>query len=193
MELLNDVWITLAPSDVVRALDQGSPEPPPDELARTIQAFHDQRRAEAAYELIDPPGSPLSAETSRAVGAESGVAAVAATLGSGVEGLASLEWGPACLRAGLAQLEAFVCYRIMKRLGVRKLNLGTPLVPGGAAAPDLEIQNVLDLLGSDPLGIRVENGGLRPTWSLAFLYPVSRAPAKAGSCSSCTKDCALRR
>jgi len=193
MEVLKDIWITLDPAEVIRALPEGSPEPSSGALARTIEAFHESRRAEAAFEVIEPTRSPLSAETALAVGAEAGVAAVAATLGEGVEGLAGLDWGRACLRAGLAQLEAFVCYRIMKRLGTRKLNLGPPLVPGGAAAPELTLPGVLDLLDPDPLGIRVEGGVLKPAWSLAYLYPVSPSPAKTSSCSSCTKDCALRR
>jgi hypothetical protein len=193
MEVLNDIWITLDPAEVVRALPEGTPEPPSQALARTMEAFHQKRRAEAAFEIIEPTGSPLLPETIRAMGAESGVAAVAATLGAGVEELASLDWGQACLKAGLAQLEAFVCYRIMKRVGTRKLNLGPPLVPGGAAAPGLKLQGVLDLLGPNPLGIRVEDGMLKPTWSLAYLYPVGLAPAKASSCASCSKDCALRR
>ncbi len=188
MIVLDDIWITLSEVDV---LAQAAASAPPDEnLARALEAFHRAREAKGVFAFIEPAQSPLALP-----GAEAGVVAVAATLGAKVEALEGRPWMAACLKAGLFQLEAFIHYRVLKRLAPRRLCPGFPIVPGGALAPQLKPTDVLDLLPKNPSGVRAEKGRLWPTWSLAYLYPVSAKidEVRTNPCAACHKDCALRR
>ncbi len=186
MVVLDDIWITLEKRDV-------DPEGETEGLKEALDAFHQTRRARGAFEIIDPKDSPLPPDQ-----AEAGVVAVAATLGEEVERLIGMPWLEECLKAGLFQLEAYLNYRIQKFIAPKKLFIGHPAVPGGAAAPELKLDQVLALLPGNGLGLSVQHSAdgdtLRPTWSIAYLYPLGRQPAEAANpCAGCSKDCALRR
>jgi hypothetical protein len=186
MDVLDDIWITLTPNEVVEC----DPAAAGVDLSAVLAAFHQARRAQAAFELREPQASPLPSGL-----APQGAVAVALTLGPEVDRLPDLPGREACLKAGLAQLEAYVNYRLTRRLAAKKLYLGQVVVPGGALAPDLSPAQVLDLLPGNPLGLQVEGEAFRPAWSMAYLYPVtSRADQPFPSaCAACHKDCALRR
>ena len=158
------------------------------EIEAAIEAFHGSRQARAEYEVLPLEKSPLPVSQ-----AESGAVAVAATLGERVGELSGLPALEPCLKAALAQLQDYLNYRIMKLLAPKKLHLGWPVVPGGAAATTLTYEEVLDLLPDSHSGVRAEDGRLAPAWSLVFLYPIGPKPDKFSACASCSKDCALRK
>ncbi|MBW1713381.1 MAG: hypothetical protein JRJ59_09575 [Deltaproteobacteria bacterium] len=188
--ILNDIWITLDQAEVRAHLPQTADQADPDLLQPALDAFHQARQAQGVFETIGPELSPLPLGQ-----ADSGAVAVAATLGPEVDKLEDRPWMKQVLMAGLAQLEAFLNYRIKKRLALRNLFLGQPVVPGGPAGPELTLDQVLDLLGKNPLGLEVRGDHLFPPWSLAYLYPVSSSAdqVQARACASCQKDCALRK
>lgn len=178
--ILTDIPILLEPTDI--ALPDGTALP--DGL---LDRFHTLCRAAGAYELIDSADSPLAE-------GESGAAAVAVTLGSGVDELGQTEAGRAVLKAALFRLEAYLNYRLQKYLAPKHLYLGHPAVPGGAAAPDLTADQVLTRLPAEKLGVSWADGRLSPQWSIAYFYPIHLAPAdKPAACAGCRKDCAIRR
>jgi|GEM_PF-3200307 len=189
MNVLQDIWITLSPEDVL-----AQPPAPPaagrESLVQALEAFHRARRAEAAFEVLQAGQSPLGPTA-----APGGAVVVAATLGPEVGRLDLGPWGERLIKAGLFQLEAYVSYRIQRYL--RPLNLfpGGPVVPGGAAAPELTAEAVLRLLPDSPLPVRAAGQSLEPAESLVWLYPLFDQPplAKPSPCSSCAKDCALRK
>ena len=186
MPFIADIWITLSPREVAGFRSKNDPEYSDQEVQTALETFHRTREAKADYEILDPAQSPLLPDAP-----PSGVVAVAATLGRSVESV-DLPALDLCLKAALAQLQAYLNYRIVKRLAPKKLHLGWPVVPGGAAAPDLTYGQVLDLLPQAGSGVRLKEGRLDPAWSLVYLYPVSPKPDKTSSCASCRKDCALR-
>ncbi len=188
MPFLDDIWITLSLEEVAGFQKDDSPGCSELELLAAMEAFHQSREARADYELVPPEKSPLPADK-----APSSSVAVAATLGEKVEQYAGLPGMELCFKAALAQLQAFLNYRIMKRLAPKKLHLGWPVVPGGAAAPQLTNDQVLDLLPQAGSGVRIQDGRLYPVRSLVYLYPVSPKPDKTSACASCHKDCALRK
>jgi len=189
MIVLQDIWITLSPEDVL-AQSPASPAAGREGLAEALAEFHRARRAEAAFEVLEAGQSPLGPAA-----APGGAAAAAATLGPEVGRLDLGPWGERLIKAGLFQLEAYVRYRIQRYL--RPLNLfpGGPVVPGGAAAPELTAEAVLKLLPASPLAVRASGQSLAPAESLVWLYPLFDQPLKAkpSPCSSCAKDCALRK
>lgn len=188
--ILNDIWITLDQEEVRAHLPQTAAQVDPEAIRPALDAFHQARQAQGIFETIGPDLSPLPLDQ-----ADLGAVAVAATLGSEVDKLEDRPWMKQVLRAGLAQLEAYLNYRIQKRLALRNLFLGHPVVPGGAAAPELTLDQVLDLLGQSPLGLEARGESLFPPWSLAYLYPVSSSAdqVQASACATCKKDCTLRK
>lgn len=188
MDRLDDIWITLDQAGVIDLDPMAADDP--ESLEATIEAFHDLRKARAVYRLLGAPENPLTGDPEGP-----GAVAVAATLGSKVDRLVDQPFGAACLRAGLTQLEAFVNYRVGRRVRAAGFFLDHPVVPGGALAPGLGLQSVLELLTEDQAGISLREGALAPIWSLAFFYPLltEENAGRADSCGSCTKECALRK
>lgn len=188
MPFLDDIWITLSPQEMSESEPDSASGYDPDEIRKAIDVFHRSREAKADYEIIPPGKSPLPLTKD-----QTGVVAVAATLGEKVDLSADLPGMEPCLKAALSQLQAYLNYRIMKRLSPQKLHLGWPVVPGGAVAPDLTQQEVLDLLPEARSGVRIKEGRLLPSWSLVYLYPMGPKPDEAVACASCHKDCTLRK
>ena len=187
MQVYEDIWITLARDDVLAQIKDDTKEA--DGLEEALAAFHQARRAKAAFEMLGPEASPLPLTP-----AEEGAVVVAATLGPEVDRLPDGKWLKACLKAGLFQLEAYLNYRVSRFVSPRGLFIGHPTAPGGAVAPNLRLEAVLQFLPANPTGIEVREEKLWPPSSLVFLYPLSRRSEKQASpCAACHKDCAIRR
>ncbi len=188
MPFIDDIWITLSPRDVA-AFGQGAKgDYDEGDIREAIEVFHRDREARADYELVPLEKSPIALDPEK-----TGLMAVAATLGYRVEESIALPAMEVCLRAALAQLQDYLNYRLTKRLAPKKLHLGWPMVPGGAAAPDLTYGQVLDLLPGNQSGVRIRGELLSPAWSLAYLYSLGPKPDRTSACASCNKDCSLRK
>ena len=188
MPFLDDIWITLAPRDVFEFDQSAQRKYSEEEIQKAIEVFHRDREAKAAYEILPLDKSPLPLSLD-----QTGIIAVAATLGLKFQDPAGLPGLEACLKTALAQLQAYINYRIAKRLSPKKLHLGWPLVPGGAAAPNLTHEQVLTLLPDNESGVEIRQGRPYPAWSLIFLYPLGPKPDQTSACASCGKDCSLRK
>lgn len=188
MPLLEDIWITLSAGDVFDYQESAREAFSEEEIKAAIEVFHRDREARAAYEIVPSEKSPFPLSLD-----QSGLVAVAATLGAKFDRPAETPGLELCLRTALRQLQDYIHYRIGKRFGPKKLHLGWPMVPGGAAAPELTPAQVLALLPGNESGVKLDQDRIIPVWSLVFLYPLSPKPDKTNACASCGKDCSLRK
>lgn len=187
MPAYSDIPIFIDRADVLLLSDRSQAD---GQLDRAMERFHSLRRAAGVFRLIDPADLPCPL-----AGADGGTAVVALSLGAELETGLDTPWLEDCCRAGLFQLEAYLSYRVRKWVAPKKLYPCHPALPGGAVAPDLTLERVLDLLPDNDLGLVVGNGHLSPRWSAAYLYPLTgdQKASAVNPCANCAKNCDLRR